>query len=188
MSDYFLYGESRDVKAVAHTVSRGKILANVFDQKFYAMRAHNGAGDLRFPFDPQPFTALVNIVGDVGEDVLRIYAKELISHGCVQAVCRGDEAGILNDIFGDLSEEGGADSNGCTFTSMAIDDEPLEEAIEYFILPCGLASTGLLMVIGDSADFQAGVKSFKDSAGNMQKSLKEPVYVEEESVYFELVH
>lgn len=186
MTDYFLDGERRDGLPVDSVAAGGISLGTVFDQKFYAMRvAGNG---LRFPFEAQPFTALVDIVGDVGEEALRSYAKELISHGCVQAVCRGDEAGILNDIFGDLSEEGGADVNGLPFTSMVLDDEPLCDAIEYFILPCGLASTGLLMVIGDSGDFHEAVGSFTTSAGSLRESMSAPVYVEEELVCFDMAH
>ena len=154
-----------------------------FGQRFYAMRADGGG--LRFPFEAQPFTTLVDIVGDVGEETLRGYARELIAHGCVQAVCRGADSGLMNDIFDELSENGETGDDGFPFTSMAVDDEPLNEAIEYFILPNGLAATGLVMVIGDAGDFRSVIDNFTVSAGNAREGLGIPVYVEEEQVCFE---
>ncbi|MDR1745447.1 MAG: hypothetical protein LBS30_06815, partial [Planctomycetota bacterium] len=44
-------------------------------------------------------------------------------HGCVQAVCRGEESNRLESIFNELAEEGALDKNGTPFTSMCMDDE-----------------------------------------------------------------
>ena len=182
MKDYLSYGNSRGRKIAATVETGGKSLGTLYDQKFYAIRV--GSNGLRFPFEPQPFTALVDIKGDVDQDVLKSYARELLSYGCVQAVCRGVEAPVLNDIFGELAESGDIDANGFAFTSMSVDDEPLSEAIEYFVLPSGLASTGLLLVIGDAGDFKNAIEDFADMAGSLKKAIREPMYVEEELVCF----
>lgn len=178
-------GKNRVSAAASSVDAGGKNLGTHFGQKFYAIRA--AGGSLRFPFDSQPFTALVDIAGDVGEETLRGYARELVAHGCVQAVCRGAESGLMNDIFGELSENGETDTNGFPFTSMAIDDEPLNEAIEYFVLPNGLAATGLVMIIGDSGDFRLAVDNFAASTDGAKEALGIPVYVDEELVCFDPV-
>ena len=175
------------LKAVAPSVDAGGIsLGTHYGQKFYAIRADGGS--LRFPFAAQPFTALVDIAGEVSETALRGYARELIGHGCVQAVCRGGDSGLMNDIFGELADNGETDNGDFPFTSMALDDEPLNEAIEYFILPNGLAATGLVMVIGDSGAFRSAIDSFTAStSGAKEAALGIPVYVEEELVCFDPV-
>lgn len=177
-------GKSRDGGSVASVYTGGKLLGTLYEQKFYAIRA--GVDGLRFPFEPGSFTALVDIRSNVGSAVLESYARDLINHGCVQAVCRGAEAGIMNDVFCDLAEDGAVDANGVAFTSMPIDDEPLQETLEYFVLPSGLASTGLLIVIGEAGDFQEAVGCFADLAGSLEKPLSETVCVEDELVCFEM--
>ncbi len=157
-------------------------MGTIHDQRFYAMRAHGS--DLRFPFPAGTFTALVDMTGDVDEGILKSYAEKLIDHGCVQAVCRGEESSALVDIFNKLAEKGDFDKNGTPFTSMCMDDEPLEEAIQYFVLPSGLAQTGLLMVIGDQNDFQNAIQGFSIAAGAIKEDIGEPVYTEDDLVCF----
>lgn len=160
----------------------GLSLGTLHDQRFFAMRANGG--ELRFPFPAGPFTVLVDMSGPVDDTVLQKYASALIDHGCVQAVCRGDDSGRLEDIFNTLAEKGELDKNGTPFTSMCLDDEPLNEAIQYFVLPCGLAQTGLLMVIGGQDDFQNAIKGFSTAAGAIKDNIGEPVYTEDDLVCF----
>lgn len=185
MKDFSCGGKRRGRDAAESANDGGKHLGTLYEQKFFAMRA--GADGMRFPFEPRPFTALIDIRSEVGGEVLESYARELVNHGCVQAVCRGSEAGLLNDVFGGIAEDGGCDAGGIAFTSMSIEDEPLREAIEYFVLPSGLAGTGLILVIGDSEDFQDAVQQFYGIAGSLQRSLSEPIVVEEELVCFDMV-
>ncbi|MCC8189855.1 MAG: hypothetical protein LIP77_04340 [Planctomycetes bacterium] len=157
-------------------------MGTLHDQRFYAIRA-NGT-DLRLPFTAQPFTALVDMTIPVDDSVLQGYAEALIGHGCVQAVCRGEDSGRLVAIFDRLAEQGELDQNGTPFTSMALDDEPLDEAIQYFVLPSGLARIGLLMVIGDTGNFQNAIEGFSTAAGAIRESIGEAVYAEDDLVCF----
>ncbi len=182
VTDYFIGGDAEQIDLALTRLVGGIELGTLHDQRFYAIRA-NGAS-LRFPFASQPFTAMVDVPGSVDETLLKQYAGELIDHGCVQAICRGEESSRLVDIFDDLAERGDLDRNGIPFTSMCLDDEPLAEAIQYFVLPCGLASVGLLMVIGESGDFQNAIQGFSSAAGAIKESIGEPVYTEDDLVCF----
>lgn len=160
----------------------GVSLGTLHEQRFFALRT--SGGDLRFPFPAGPFTVLVDMSVPVEDAVLRSYAGALIDHGCVQAVCRGEESERLVDIFNSLAERGDLDGNGTPFTAMGMDDEPLDEAIEYFVLPCGLAQTGLVMVIGDQNDFRNAIRGFSSAAGAAREDIGEPVYTEDDLVCF----
>ena len=181
MKEFSFGGGAFDASALDRLVG-GLSLGTLHEQRFYAIRA-NGS-DLRFPFPAGPFTALVDLVAPVDDAVLRKYAEALIGHGCVQAVCRGEESCRLDEIFYKLAEKGDLDRNGTPFTSMCLDDEPLNEAIQYFVLPCGLAQTGLLMVIGDQGDFQNAIQDFSTAAGAIKDNIGEPVYTEDDLVCF----
>lgn len=178
-----LFGGDADALDVALARLVGGIsLGSLHDQKFYAVRANNA--ELQFPFSAQPFTAMVDLAGQVDDATLKGYAAQLMAHGCVQCVCRGEEASRLSEIFETMTELGEMDSRGMPFTSMCIDDEPLNEAIQYFVLPSGLASVGLLVVIGDAADFQNVVQGFSDAAGSVHETVGEPVYAMADLVCF----
>lgn len=182
MTDYLSGGDALGADIAAARLMGGMSLGTLHEQRFYAMRANGG--DLRFPFSAQPFTALVDISRSVDDAVLKGYAESLIGHGCVQAVCRGEESDRLVAIFDDLADQGDLDKNGTPFTSMCMDDEPINEAIQYFVLPCGLASTGLLMVIGEAGDFQNAIQGFSTAAGAIKEDLGEPVFTEADLVCF----
>ena len=175
-------GDARSYGRALDRLVGGLSLGTIHEQRFFAIRA-NGA-DLRFPFPAGTFTALVDMAQSVDDGVLQGYAEALIEHGCVQAVCRGEESSRLESIFNKLAEKGDLDKNGTPFTSMCLDDEPLDEAIQYFVLPCGLAQTGLLMVIGDQGDFQGAIQDFSTAAGAIKDNIGEPVYTEDDLVCF----
>lgn len=179
------YDSGGDAKCVSLEIARlvgGVSLGTIHEQRFYAIRA-NGT-DLRFPFSSQPFTAMVDISRPVDDEVLTGYANALIAHGCVQAICRGEESDRLVDIFNELADQGDLDHNGHLFTSMCLGDEPLTESIQYFVLPSGLAQTGLLMVIGDADDFQDTIEGFSTAAGAIREDFGQPVYTEADLVCF----
>lgn len=176
------FGEGAFGEDALYRLVGGISLGTIHEQRFFAMRANGG--NLRFPFPAGDFTVLVDVAGSVDEEVLQGYAEALIQHGCVQAVCRGEESSRLEGIFNKLAEKGELDKNGTPFTSMCLDDEPLDEAIQYFVLPCGLAQTGLLMVIGDQGDFQNAIQGFSVAAGAIKEDIGEPVYTEDDLVCF----
>lgn len=161
----------------------GISLGTLHEQRFFALRTDGG--ELRFPFPAGPFTVLVDMAAPVDDAVLESYAGALIDHGCVQAAVRGDEADRLVDIFNDIADRDDVvDGNGAPFTAMCMDDERLDEAIQYFVLPCGLAQTGLVMVIGGQNDFQNAIRCFSDAAGSAKEDIGEPVYTEDDLVCF----
>lgn len=182
MTDNSSGDDAKEITRAFVRLNGGISLGTLHEQRFYAIRA-NGA-DLRFPFSAQPFTALVDVSASIDNAVLQGYAQALIDHGCVQAVCRGEESERLVEIFDRLTEQGEHDKNDTPFTSMCMDDEPLNEAIEYFVLPCGLAQTGLLMVIGDAGDFQNAIKGFFTAAGAVKEGFGQPVHSEPDLVCF----
>lgn len=182
VKDIFSGGVADSGDIATACLNGGTSLGTLHDQRFYAIRA-NGS-DLKFPFTAQPFTVLVDISRALDDEVLEGYAQALVGHGCVQAVCRGDESNRMVDIFNTLAEQGDHDRNGTPFTSMCLDDEPLNEAIQYFVLPCGLAQTGLLMVIGEAEDFQSAIEGFSTAAGAVKEGLGEPIYAEDDLVCF----
>ncbi len=182
MTDKLSGGVAKYINLALDRLVGGMSLGTLLGQQFYAIRA-NGQ-QLRFPFSSGPFTALVHMTRPVDDQLLNSYAKTLIDHGCVQAVCRGEESDRMVDIFNSLAEHGQLNDNAAPFTSMCLGDEPLTEAIQYFVLPCGLAQTGLLMVLGDSTDFDDAINGFFNAAGSIGEDIGEPVYTEEDLVCF----
>ncbi|MDR1611449.1 MAG: hypothetical protein LBT97_01560 [Planctomycetota bacterium] len=154
-------------------------MGTFYGQKFFALKA--SGPDLKLPFDRQPFTALVDIASEKDDVILEEYAKSLISHGCVQAICRGCGAERMDGIFHRLAEEGCLDRDGVAFTSMCAEEETLHESLHYFVLPSGLASIGLVLVIGEARDFGRVVDGFNRTAGELFEMRGEPV-----SAYAEL--
>ncbi|MCC8166633.1 MAG: hypothetical protein LIQ31_10900 [Planctomycetes bacterium] len=182
MKDTFFDGTATTREAALARLVGGTVLGTVHDQRFFAMRANGDT--LRFPFPARTFTALVNMSGPVDDALLQTYAQALIDHGCIQAACRGEGSDRLVEIFDKMAEQGDFDHDGTPFTCMPLDDEPLEEAIQYFVLPCGLAQTGLVMVIGDSGDFENAINGFSVAAGAIKENIGEPDYIEDDLVCF----
>lgn len=182
MTDYLCGGEAKKIEIAMTGLVGGQTLGTLHEQKFYAIRAEGA--DIKFPFSAKSFTALVDISKPVDDTILERYASALVEHGCVQAVCRGEEASRLAGIFDKMAEEGAFDRDGRPFSCMCMDDEPLLEAIEYFVLPCGLATIGLLMVIGDSGDFQNVVDGFANAAGAAAEAVAEPDHADADVVCF----
>lgn len=181
MKDDLFFEEPRGFAAASG--SGGKFMGTLYGQKFFALKA-NGP-EVKLPFDAQPFTALIDISSERDDAVLEDYAKNLISHGCVQAICRGCGSERLDAIFNRLAEGGRLDRNGIAFTSMCSEDETLGESLHYFVLPCGLASVGLVLVIGESGDFERVLDGFNCTAGELFEMRGEPVCVDEEFACYE---
>lgn len=178
----YLDGDAEHVYIALSGMNGGMSLGTLHDQKFFAMRAN---GDkLDFPFPERPFTALVDLSRSISDDNMRRYAQALMRHGCVQAVCRGEDSERMTSIFEELTETGEYDRDGKAATVMASYDETLVEAIQYFVLPCDLAKTGLLVVIGDNGDFQNAIDGFSTAAGAMKEAVVEKVYSETDLVCF----
>ncbi|MDR3077643.1 MAG: hypothetical protein LBV15_02640 [Planctomycetota bacterium] len=163
-------GEHIDFTRLVH-IGGGVDLGTLHRQHFYAVRA-SGSG-FSLPFSVRPFTVMVDMTGSADDAVLRKYAAILTRHGCVQAICRGEESHRMHRIFEDLSETGELDRNGSAFTSMCMEDEPREDVLRYFSLPCGLAKTKLILIIGGQDDYQAALNDFLNVSGLAGEILDE---------------
>lgn len=124
------------------------VLGNYCGQTFYATRVAPD-GRCAFPFPAQSFTALLNVQSPQPEGVLRTAVRSCLDHGMRLAVCTGRGAEALGGIVDELVDEGGYGVDGRTVYASVHDGEPLEEVVEYFMLPQGLAEIGLLLVFGN---------------------------------------
>lgn len=121
-------------------------------QTFYATRVAPD-GRCAFPFPPQRFTALLNVAAPQPEEVLRTSVRSCLEHGMRLAVCAGSGAETVGRIVDELVDEGGYEVDGRTAYASVHDGEPLEEVVEYFMLPQGLARVGLLLVFGSDESY-----------------------------------
>jgi hypothetical protein len=53
----------------------------------------------------------------------------------------------------------------------SLDDDPIEEVMEYFALPSGIAPTSLLLSIGDERMFGSTVRTFSTVVERMRAQL-----------------
>jgi hypothetical protein len=166
----------------SYHLAGGISLGTLHNQHFYAVRVNGN--DLRLPFSARPFSAMIDMTRPVDDVILKKYAVDLIRHGCVQSICRGEEANHLTRLFDDMAESGALDSNGVAFTAMCMEDEPLDEAIRYFSLPCGLAQTKLILVIGGEEQFREVVGGFYRISGLNREKLDEESFTDADCISF----
>lgn len=134
-------------------------LGRMHDQDFYAVR-HFGGNRLSIPFPPRPFNALIDVPHPIPESILGEISLQLLQHGMRSAICSGLQGERLGEILDEIIDEHGFYPNNRTvYTSVHL-DEPIEETLDYFVLPNGLADTGLIVVVGDEHAFGEVVKTF----------------------------
>jgi hypothetical protein len=151
-------------------VSKQKILGKFYDQRFYATRLVPGKA-FHPPFAPHPFNVMIHIAGHVPDKALRQIGLDLLKHGMRFALCHGSEAERMGDILDELLEDNEFAHKGYTAYTSVHDDDPLEEAVEYFILPSGLADTGLMLVIGDESSFRSVMRAFTKVTGHLRERI-----------------
>lgn len=140
------------------------------DQRFYALRYLPGR-KLELPFEDKPFTALIEITVPLSDDILRNVAMDLLYRGMRAALCLGPEAERMVEIVDELVDAYGFAHEARTVYASAHEDEDLAEAIQYFILPTGLAETGLLLVLGGEDAFRQTVRTFGQATTGMREKL-----------------
>jgi hypothetical protein len=154
----------------------------VNDRRFYACYLEDQP--ISLPFSDRPFTVLVEIRGKVSSTRLENCARELLDLGCVHAICRGGDAELMNEIFQNLTEEGVFDREDCLFTSMAAEEESLQEVMEYFTIPpSDLIAAGLILIIGGVDSFPQVVEDFISFSDPAPMVIDDSLLVEEEVTY-----
>ena len=135
------------------------LLGKFYDQSFYVLHYQPGR-TLDFPFRSQPFNAFISINNEYPTKIISQMAFSLLKQGMRFALCHGERAEAMAEIIDRLIDDFHFIHNGFTVYSSSHPNEDLEEAMEYFILPNGLAETGLILVLGDEIALQKAMKTF----------------------------
>ncbi|MFH0910565.1 MAG: hypothetical protein V1918_03525 [Planctomycetota bacterium] len=145
-------------------------MGKVFDRPFYSCQFLPGK-PLVLPFAPQSFVCLINASSYVSDEHFKALALSLLQQRMRAAICCGIESERLNDLLNELLEDGQFHDNGRTAMATAYEDDPLEEVMEYFALPAGIASTSLLLSIGDDRMFKSTLQTFSSVIERMHLHL-----------------
>lgn len=116
------------------------------DQRFYAVRYRGGR--LSIPFARKKFSALINAVSDYPETELRKIGMQLLKHGLAQAVCIGNGAEQVSEIFDELIDDHSFTFDGFTPYTQ-VEEGALSDAVEFFTLPTGLTKVSLILTLGN---------------------------------------
>lgn len=139
-------------------------LGHLHDQEFYALR-HVSGESLTIPFQPRSFTALIHTRRNLSETQMHAIARALLEHGMVYALCIGEHGERMSMLIDRLVDENGYTRNDMTVFSNASQEESINEAMEYFVLPTGLGDTGLILSIGDESDHADATAAFDSLLG-----------------------
>ncbi len=131
----------------------------VHGQDFY-LHQHVLGAPLALPFSRRHFTAFIDLPVPAPETVLRELALRLLRHGMRSAICWGYEAELLGEVIDRVIDDYGFWHGDQTAFCSVHEEEALEEALEFFILPCGLAETGLVLTCGDDAALRTLTSTF----------------------------
>ena len=159
-----LHDKQRQVRFVSNRKALSnerRSLGTRYEQRFFAIRYAANKG-LSIPFPPGPFNGLISIHGSVDDAVLESVGMQLLEYGMRAAMMQGDKAGRMGEILDQLVDEHQIMHDGRTVYNSVHEDESLEEVIDYFILPNGLAEQGLLVVIGGETDFDEATDLFRN--------------------------
>lgn len=147
-----------------------KSLGTVHDQRFFAVRSQPGY-DLPFPFPKDHFNSLIAIRGCPAEETLQSVAMQLLRHGMRAGICHGEGAEMMGSMIDGLVDEYGFSHNERTVYASVHDDEELDEVIDYFVLPNGLADIGLIVVIGEESAFEDVLFLFNHVTGQVRERV-----------------
>jgi hypothetical protein len=170
VSDHTLGGKSATVTSRRGVQKDKKLLGTFYDQTFYATR-HAADKALSFPFPAGRFNAMVCLAEKTDEAAMRRIGMDLLEHGLRFALCHGPEAGAMGKVLDELIDEHGFSCEGLTAYTSVHEDDSLAEAVEYFILPAGLAETSLLVVVGSDASYREVMKSFAKATSHLRERV-----------------
>ncbi len=158
-------------------------LGSVSDQTIYAMRPQPGC-DLNFPFEKKPFTALIRTSSQTTEADMRRAGWQLLQHGLRHGICHGEKADRMSEILDEIIDSFDISDNNQTAFSSSHEGEDISETMEYFLLPSGLADSGLILVLGTDNDWGGTMDSFDNLVGSGE-ALLELVTDESDDVWTE---
>ncbi|MHC4883874.1 MAG: hypothetical protein ACYTGH_02200 [Planctomycetota bacterium] len=143
----------------------------VFDQPFYSCR-YQPTQPLVLPFAKhQPFSCLINVGVRVDESEVRTLAEALLKADMRFALCTGVDGEIFSDVLNELLESGEYHVDGRSSVATSHSDDPIEEVMEYFALPSGMAPFNLVLSIGDETIFKATLSVFQRVVDKMRQGL-----------------
>ena len=131
----------------------------IHDQKFYALR-HVPGKDLTIPFPVGPFNCMIHADGNVADETINAVGMQLLQHGMRSGICSGDQPDRISDTLDKLIDDNQFHHNNQTVYSHVVEEETIQENMEYFVLPNGLADIGLILVIGSEAEYHDVIGAF----------------------------
>jgi hypothetical protein len=117
------------------------------------------------------FCCLIHAAVHISDDQFLELAGRLLRNRMRCAVVSGVESERLGDLLDELLEDGEYHDNGRMALAEVCDEEPLEEALEYFVLPNGMATNNLLVYIGDEQGFATALETFAEVVDRMEADL-----------------
>jgi hypothetical protein len=154
-----------------HLAPRDGLMGAIHERPFYACRYAPG-GALSLPFNHgTPFSCLLNASIHISDEQFRVLAEGLLGLGMRQAICAGIEGERLSDLLNDLLEDGSYHLDGRTAYTCAYEEEPIEEVMELFALPCGTSPANLLVSIGNETMYRTTLRIFSNVAERMKCDL-----------------
>lgn len=146
-------------------------MGKVFCYPFYSCRFAAG-NDIEIPFESKkPFVCLINAAEHISSEKFRDLAKFLLDNNMRYAICAGIEAERLSDVLNELLEEGEYHENGRSAIASGYEEDPIEEVMEYFALPSGIAQNNLIVTIGNDRMFKTTLEVFKNVTNKMALDL-----------------
>jgi hypothetical protein len=140
--------------------ARAGFMGTILNEPFYACRATPGELP-ELPFQSQPFTCFLRAATYIGDEDFKLLATTLLRSRMRHAVCAGVESDRLADLLNEILEEGEFHENGRAAMACSYEDDPLEEVLEYFALPSGMAPANLLLTIGSETAFAETLAAFR---------------------------
>ena len=168
MSDHTLAGKSASVSSRRSAAKQKTGLGSYYSQQFYAVR-HAPGKALALPFPARPFHAMIHTAGPLPDRATRQLGLELLRSGMRYALCHGSDAAKVGDVLDELIDANHFSFEGHTPYTSVHAEESLAEAIEYFILPAGLAETGLLIVVGEEDAFRGALREFNQITAHLRE-------------------
>ncbi len=145
----------------------GKLLC----QPVYSFRYTVGC-KLKMPFaENQPFTCLINAAKNIKSEDFEHLALFLLNNNMRYVVCTGIEADRLADVLNEILFDGSFHQEGRTAVVTSHEDDPIEEVMEYFALPSGMAPVSLIVSIGNKRTFKTMLEIFSTVSKRMKVAL-----------------
>ncbi|MBN1257142.1 MAG: hypothetical protein JXA52_05495 [Planctomycetes bacterium] len=146
-------------------------MGSILGQPFYSCRYLPGK-KLSLPFKSgQTFSCLINTAVRIDDDQFKALAEMLLKNKMRYAICSGIDSERFSGLLTELLESGEYRDDGRTAIACSNEQEPIEEAMEYFALPSGIAPVNLLVTIGNERIYKTTLRVFTRVAQRMHETL-----------------